>query len=380
MALTKVGLFVAAKMLLHNKPRLLLAVVGVLTAFFLTTMMVGLLVGWCNTTSAIVRNAGVDIWLMTPMTATFEYGTPIPDNYIYRARSVPGVDWAEGMLLEWCYWQRPDGKRVMILSVGLDRSLTGGPWTMKEGSVQELQRPTSVIVDELQLGELNVSALGDTAELAGRRMTLVGISKGVRTFTAAPFLFASIKTLRQAQIRYQPDEITYALVRCAPGADIQAVQRRIAAAVPTAEVLTTREFATRTIQYWIFSTGAGVTVVVCAILGLLVGMVIISQTLYASTLDHIGDYGTLLALGFSKGWLCLVVIAQSMTIGVLGTLLGAGLLAAVMHLSASTSIPVETTPLVFVSLVVITLMCCATASFMSIRAVLGIDPVSVFNR
>ena len=377
---SKVGLFVAAKMLLHNKPRLLLALVGVLTAFFLTTMMVGLLVGWCNTTSAIVRNAGVDIWILAPMTATFEYGTPIPDNYIYRARSVPGVDWAEGMLLEWCYWQRPDGKRVMILAVGLDRSFTGGPWEMQEGAVSDLQHPKTVIVDALQLGELNVSTIGDVVELAGGRVRLAGISKGVRTFTAAPFLFASIKTLRQSQIRYQPDEITYALVRCKPGTDVQEIKKQIAATIPTAEVLTTQEFAARTIKYWIFSTGAGVTVVVCAILGLLVGMVIISQTLYASTLDHIGDYGTLLALGFSKGWLCLVVIVQSLTIGVLGTLLGAGLLVAVMRISASTTIPVETTPLVFSSLVVVTLLCCMTASFMSIRAVLNIDPVSVFNR
>ena len=62
----------------------------------------------------------------------------------------------------------------------------------------------------------------------------------------------------------------------------------------------TRQFAVRTMKYWMLETGLGITVVITAVLGLLVGAVVISQNLFALTQEHLPQYATLLALGFSE--------------------------------------------------------------------------------
>jgi putative ABC transport system permease protein len=144
-------LAVAVKMLLYNRSRFVLTNAGIAVAFFLSAAQFGMMVGWCNTASAVVRHAGVDLWVMAPHTPAFDYGTPIPRHRLQQVRNVPGVAWAEGMVLAWNTWQRPDGRRVNVEMVGLDESSVGGPWEMKRGTVDVIHRPDTVIVDELYL-------------------------------------------------------------------------------------------------------------------------------------------------------------------------------------------------------------------------------------
>ncbi len=102
----------ASKMLTYNKSRLVVSVIGVAISFFLSASQIGLLIGWIDTTSAIIRNAKVDLWIMAQQTQAFDYGTAIARNNIYTALSTPGVEWAEGMLMAWNIWQRGDGRRT----------------------------------------------------------------------------------------------------------------------------------------------------------------------------------------------------------------------------------------------------------------------------
>ena len=65
--------------------------------FLLGSAQVGLMVGWCNTITAITDHAGVDIWVMNENTVAWDYGSSMPRHRISQVRSVPGVAWAEGM-------------------------------------------------------------------------------------------------------------------------------------------------------------------------------------------------------------------------------------------------------------------------------------------
>jgi putative ABC transport system permease protein len=370
---------VALKMLLHKRARFVLTNVGIAAAFFLSAAQVGLMVGWCNTCSAIVRHAGVDVWAMAPQTPAFDYGTAIPRHRVQQVRNAPGVAWAEGMFMAWNIWQRPDGRRVNVELVGLDDGLVGRPWEMRAGAADAVFHPDTVIVDELYLSALGVGQLGDEVEMIRRRAVVGGISGGVRTLTASPFVFTSIKSAVRYDKRYRDDEITYVLARCAPGHSPEQVRDAVAREVPHVEVLTTREFAVRTMKYWLLETGLGITVVITAVLGLAVGGVIISQTLFAVTQDHLGNYATLLAVGFGRAQLCAIVVGQSLVLGAGGVALGGlGYLVAA-RLSAPTPIPLETTPLIFASLAGLALLCCGLASFVSVRALFRLDPVAVFK-
>jgi putative ABC transport system permease protein len=372
-------LAVAVKMLLHRPTRSLVTALGIAAAFFLSATQLGLMVGWCGTCSAIVRHAGADVWVMAPQTPAFDYGTAIPRHRVHQVRNAPGVAWAEGMFMGWNVWQCPDGRRINVELVGLDDGLAGRPWVMRAGEAESVFRPDTVLVDELYLGALGVEKVGDEVEMMRRRAVVGGISREVRTLTASPFVFTSLDSALRYDRHYADDEVTYVLARCAPGQSPEQVRDAIAREVPHVEVLTTRQFAVRTMRYWLLETGLGITVAVTAVLGLAVGAVIISQTLFAITQDHLANYATLLALGFGRAQLCSVVLLQSLLLGAGGVLLGNLFYAVAARLSAPTPIPLETTPLIFSSLVCLSLLCCALASFVSVRALFRIDPVTVFR-
>ena len=77
-------------------------------------------------------------------------------------------------------------------------------------------------------------------------------------------------------------------------------------------------------HYWMFTTGAGVAVLLAAVLGLVVGVVVVAQTIYATTMDHIREYGTLKAMGATNGYLYRVIIQQAVISAVVGYVLAMG--------------------------------------------------------
>jgi len=370
---------IALRMLLEQPSRTIITIIGIAFLFFLSAAQVGLLVGWCNTCSAIIRNANADVWVMAEKAPCFDYGTPIPGHRIPQVRSVPGVAWAEGFFMAWNTWQRRDGAQVNVEVVGLDDHCVGGPWDMRDGVCDAVHYPDAVIVDETFVRQLGVERLGDEFEMYGTRCIVRGICRDVRTMTASPFVFTSIAKARAFDKRYRNDQITYVLARCAPGVSPEQVRERIAAAVPHVEALTSREFAIRTMKYWMLETGLGITVVVTAVLGFSVSTVVVSQTLYTITRDNLPKYAMLSALGFAQWKLALAVLVQSITLGMSGWAAGSGLYDQAAAVSATTPIPLQTTPLIFAAITAAFLASCVIASFLSLKAVFRLDPATVFR-
>ena len=81
------------------------------------------------------------------------------------------------------------------------------------------------------------------------------------------------------------------------------MRKALAARLPDTEILTHDDFRQRSLDYWLFETGAGSALIAGAALGIIVGVVIVAQTLYASTKDHLNEFATLRALGASAGYI-----------------------------------------------------------------------------
>jgi putative ABC transport system permease protein len=369
----------ALAMLLHRPARFISSAVGVTIAFVLAATQIGLLVGWCSTISAIIRHSDVDVWIMAKQTAAFDYGTAIPKHRIQQVRSVRGVTWAEGMLTSWLYWKRPDGSQKNIMLIGLDESLVGGPWKMADGYVTALYEPDAVIVDELFCKPLGVIGIGDEVEIMDAKARICGVSSEVRTFTAAPFVFTRMKSVGKFDRRFRGDETSFVLVRCQPGLDGRQMCRRIETFVPGIEALTSEDFAGRSVRYWMLETGVGFTVVLTAILGMVVSVIIISQTLFTVTQEHLPAYAMLAALGFSRSQLVACVLTQAAMLAGSGIVLGSALFYVACVASARTPIPLETTPTIFSGIVSLSLLSSLAASYLSVKTVLSVDPVSVFR-
>jgi putative ABC transport system permease protein len=180
-------------------------------------------------------------------------------------------------------------------------------------------------------------------------------------------------------MRLRENETIYILIRTKAGADIAKVKAGLEAAVPGVEVFTKAELLAKTQNYWVFGTGAGTTTLMGAILGLLVGIVVVAQTIYSATLDHLKEFGTLKAMGATNGQLYQVIILQAVLAAVMGYALGISIAMMVVSTTADTDLLIKLPWEVAAGIFGLTLLMCMSASLLSIRKATTIDPAMVFR-
>jgi putative ABC transport system permease protein len=173
---------------------------------------------------------------------------------------------------------------------------------------------------------------------------------------------------------------TYILVRLAADAGFEGVRSALLSTLRNAEVLTTPELRNRTIGHWLFATGAGAALVAGAALGTLVGSVIVGQSLYASTKDHLPEFATLRALGSTASYIYSVILVQAGLCAVAGYGIGGVVGLGVVWLSADTAMPVVMTPFLALLIFTVTIMMCATGATSAIMKVTRIEPAIVFHK
>jgi len=157
------------------------------------------------------------------------------------------------------------------------------------------------------------------------------------------------------------------------------VRRDLLNNVKDVEVFKTSEFSRMTTFYWMFTTGAGVAVLIAAVLGLVVGFVVVAQTIYATTVDHIREFGTLKAMGAPNSYVYKVIMKQAAIAAVLGYVLGMIVSVLVVHGSQKGGAAILMPTSMAVGMFFLTLLMCVGAALVSINKVTRIDPAMVFK-
>ena len=135
----------------------------------------------------------------------------------------------------------------------------------------------------------------------------------------------------------------------------------------------------RTRTYWSTRTGVGASFFTTAVLGILVGLVVVGQILYSGTLQYIREYGTLKAMGAKNSAVVKVILSQAMISAALGFAVGAPLAIAMRIAMKGANLTVALFPALYAGTAVITAAMCAFAALLSIVKVLRLDPASVFK-
>jgi len=373
------GLSLARRNLFHDRVRFAVTLTGIVFSVVLSAVQLGLFVGFNRATSDVIARSGADVWVMSRGVTYLESAIDFSEQRRYRVLAVPGVRTAQPHLVVFAPWTKPDGGVENIMLVGVDPPGTmGGPWNLVQSRADDLNQPDAIIVDELYLGKLGVRGIGDEVEINGRRARVAGLTHGIRTFTTAPVVFTTLERARR--FMGMPSDATfYILVRVAPGADAAAVAHAIERDIPDATALPTPEWEQRTRDYWMFGTGAGVTVLIAAGLGLLVGLVVVAQTIYAATVDHIREYGTLKAMGASNTYLYRVIVQQAVVSAVTGYALAMAVAIPVALLSQAGTTAILLPWTLVLALFLFTVVMCVMASIISINTVMRLEPALVFR-
>jgi putative ABC transport system permease protein len=372
-------LTLAIRNLIHDKVRLVVTLTGVAFAVVLITAELGLFLGFASTTSALIDESRADIWVVPKGTRNVDQTPPLSERRRYQALSTPGVESAELFVTEFVRWQKPDGGVETVLVVGFEPDgALAGPWNIVSGSITDLKRPGTIFIDELYADKLAVTALGQTIEMHGKRARIVGLTSGIRSFTQSPYVFASLKSSRDYAL-LRSDQAKHVLVKLVQGADVEAVKGLLAERLPGVDVYSTREFSDRTRFYWMFTTGAGLALLVASFVGLIVGFVVVAQTLYATTIDHIREFGTLRAIGAGRRYINAVVIKQALISAAAGYSIGLALFLFCRYVAGNAA-PAIAMPWPLALLVAaLTVLMCVGAALVCIRKVMKLDPAMVFK-
>jgi putative ABC transport system permease protein len=145
------------------------------------------------------------------------------------------------------------------------------------------------------------------------------------------------------------------------------------------EVYRGAEFSHMTQVYWMFTTGAGVAVLLAAVLGLVVGFVVVAQTIYATTVDHLREYGTLKAMGAPNSYVYKVIIEQAALSAVMGYVVGMFVSFFVVRASQHGGAAILLPWPMAVGMFFLTLLMCVGAATVSINKVTRLDPAMVFK-
>jgi putative ABC transport system permease protein len=146
------------------------------------------------------------------------------------------------------------------------------------------------------------------------------------------------------------------------------------------DVYTKTQFISATRRYWTFSTGMGTAFGFTILMGIVVGAVIVSQTIYSATIEHLREFGTLKALGAANRMVYGIILQQALISGVLGYGIGLAINSLVVRFYTSTTGQTIIQPWqLFAGDLVITLATCVAASLISVHRAMQVDPMEVFR-
>jgi putative ABC transport system permease protein len=363
----------------HDRARFVVTLVGVLFAVLLMGVELGLLLGFARTTSGLVDHTDADLWITPAGTTNVDIAGRLDERRRFEALAVPEVAQVDQLMMQFAFWRKPDGGTESVSIVGFNLATgQGRPWNLVQGTIEDLQQDDAVIVDRLYAAKLGVGALGQTVEINNRRARVVGFTAGIRTFTQSPYVFTTHRNAQRFTF-FRPDQTTYLLVRLRPGSDAAAVRDALQTRLGRVDVWFAADFARAAQRYWLITTGAGSALLLAALLGLVVGIVIVGQTLYATTVDRLPEYATLRAMGAPNRYLYRVILKQAAISAVFGFVGGMLLVGLVVLASTGSTVAVAMPSGLVAVLALLTLCMCALGALVSIRRVMRIDPTSVFQ-
>jgi putative ABC transport system permease protein len=267
--------------------------------------------------------------------------------------------------------------------IGLDdATLAGAPRRMLMGSWQRLREPDSVVIDQAGYALLfpkEPLRLGRTLEMNDHLVTIVGISDASPPFQSLPIMHARY-TEAVNFVGRERTQLSFLIVRPVHGVEPRELTARIEKQTGL-RARTTREFMWDSIRYYLRNTGIPVNFGITIGVALIVGTVVAGQTFYLFTVDNLKQFGALKAIGVTNLRLTGMILLQAFSVGALGFAIGTGMAATffeiTLHKLATRHIVLmwQCVAITAASILFVVM----TASLLSIRRVLTLEPAAVFQ-
>jgi putative ABC transport system permease protein len=375
-------LSIALKMLLGDTAKYFGLVFGIAFATLLMSQQVSIFIGlMTRTANQVLDITEADVWVMDKRIRYVDEVEALPDQTLFRVRSIDGVEWATPLFKGNAILRTQTGliNQINILGVD-DKSLVGTPRKWIEGDPSVLREPLSIVLDKegydlIWPGE--AIQIGRTAEINDTRVVVRGIANPSASFITFPLAYMKYSDA----IRITPpqrNKLSFVLVRAEKGVDPEALAERISAETGL-QARTRLDFAWQSVNYYLTRTGIPINFGITIVLGVIIGIAITAQTFAIFVIENSRQFGALKAMGTTNMQIIGMIIAQAAFVGFVGFGLGVGACAAFFKF-ATGGAALEGFMLhwqvVVGTLVIMTIIMSVIGSA---RRVLTIDPAIVFR-
>jgi putative ABC transport system permease protein len=363
----------------HERQRYLPGVLAVGFSALLIALQCGLLLGLFSITSMPIDRNKADVWMGAPGVLSVDLGRPIRQGYIGRMAVHPEIERCEIYLQGFAYWSKRDGSTELCMVIGsrLGEDALGAVDKLTPDLRARLTEPGAIVIDESDKSRLGIQDIGDVAEVSGAHVRVVGFTKGLKSL-AGPYVFCSVNTARPL-LRLLPDQITFVLGKCKNPQDAPRVAQRLRDNYKNISAFPAAEFSRRSQWHWLTKTKAGIALGYAAALGLLVGAVVTSQTLYAATAASLREFAVLRALGIPRWRMAMMVMAQAFWVGVIGICLSLPAVYALAELADKLTVQVLLPWWLLGGASAVTLVMALGSGLMALRSLRQVEPATLLR-
>ncbi|MBD1912716.1 MULTISPECIES: ABC transporter permease DevC [unclassified Leptolyngbya] len=374
-------------LLTKQKARLAVAIAGIAFADILMFVQMGFQGALFDAATKPYRELDADLVIANPQFQTLFAVRSTPRERLYQAAGVEGVESVSPLYIASAQWRNPETLQSRTILVwGFDPGSPVFQSTEINQNLDQIKPLNQVLFD--RAGRPEYGAIAQTftengpfdAQLSNKQVQVSGVFTMGSSFAADGNVVVSDSTFLNLFPERTPDQIEVGLIRLVPGADVETVRQQIDAILPEdVMVLTPEGFADIEQGYWANGTGIGFIFGLGTIIGFIVGIVIVYQILYSDVSDHLPEFATLKAMGYSDRYLLMVLMQESLILALVGfvpsLLLATGLYQVVY---AATLLPIGMKADRAIAVLLLTVIMCVASGAVAMRKLRSADPADIF--
>lgn len=374
--------------LTREKTRLAIALAGIAFADILMFMQLGFREALFDANVLMHKSLEGDIVLINPQSDALLSMQSFSQRRLYQAQAVKSVASVHPIYLGFTSWKNPETRKlrnIQVIGINPEDQLFALPGVKEKLNLVRI--PDVVLFDKGSRAEFGPIAAEVeqgkivNTEVSGRKVKVGGIFELGASFGADGNIITSDQNfLRIFGDKRQFGLIDIGVIDLKPGTDVEVAKAQIINYLPKdIRVLTKQEFVDFEKDYWASSTAIGFIFTLGTIMGFIVGTVIVYQILYSEVSDHMPEYATLKAMGYTQTYLLLVVFQEALILAILGFMPGFGF-AMIQYTLAknATLLPIAMTARRAITVIILTILMCFISGAIAVRKLRSADPADIF--
>lgn len=373
--------------LTRERTRLLVALAGIAFADILIFMQLGFQDSLYYSNVRFHASLEGDIVLISNQSSSLISMKNFSQRRLYQALNFKEVQSVHPIYLDFTSFRNPITgfpRNIFVIGTNPQSNILNIPGVSE--NLSQLNLPDVILYDRASRSEFGPIAQkfdeGETvtAEVRLRRIRVVGLFTLGASFGADGNIITSDLNFLRIFTNHQQGLIEVGLIKLKPGADANAFAQKLRKYLTQeVNVMTKQQYIDFERNYWASNTAIGFIFTLGAIMGFIVGIVIVYQILYTEVNDHLSEYATLKAIGYTHKYLLRVILQESLLLAVLGYFPGLFItLFLYQKAREATLLPVFMTFSRAVIVLVLTIIMCYLSGVIAVRKLNAADPADIF--